>query len=336
MNDTPLPRPPAELLDMANAYQRSKTLFALAELGVPTLLARRSLPLAEIARALRIDALAADRFLNAGVAIGLLERVDGEFRNTALAEQFLVRDKPAYLGDLLLRYDRTSYAHWSEVVNKLRAWRPGASAAETPREEDQGHESLRAQHNLSFMTGHALGEAYDFSRHRLMLDLGGGTGSMSLGVCGVWPHLRAQVYDLPPLAEVAREFIRGTRVGERVGALAGDFKTDELPAGFDVALLANLLSTASEETNRELFRCIHERLPADGAIILSGWLLEDDRTGPLLPVLFCLEDILWQAPDVERAASTYQRWLAEVGFVEIEHAAYCPPTSMIVGRKRAG
>lgn len=55
---------------------------------------------------------------------------------------------------------------------------------------------------------------------------------------------------------------------------------------------------------------------------------------PLIPVLFCLEDINRGAPDVERSASTYQRWLGEAGFVEIKHEVYCPPTSMIVGRKR--
>ena len=50
-------------------------------------------------------------------------------------------------------------------------------------------------------------------------------------------------------------------------------------------------------------------------------------------MLFCLEDINWEAPDVERSAATYEVWLADAGFSEIERRVYCPPTSMIVGRK---
>lgn len=334
MDEGSLPYSPVELFDLATGYQRAKALFALVEFGVPTLLARRSLPLAEVARRLQIHPVAADRFLNACVALGLLERGGGEFRNTALTEQFLVKGKRTYLGDQLIKYDRTSYPLWADLTRKLREWQPGATDDEMSQPADQGESSLGAQHNLSLLVGHALGETYDFSRHRKLLDLGGGTGAMSLGVCELHPQLSAIVFDLPEVAKVAREFIHESGLAERIEVRLGDFKEDELPAGFDVALLANLLSVASEETNRELLRRLYELLPDDGAVILSGWILDDNRTSPLIPVLFCLEDICWQAPDVERSASTYERWLTEAGFVEIKREMYCPPTSMIIGRKR--
>lgn len=333
MEGNKLPRPPLELFELATGYQRAKILFALVEFGLPTFLARRAVPLAVIARELGVHPIAADRFLNAGVALGLLERVDGEYRNTALAERFLVKGKPAYLGDQFIKYDRASYPLWGNLPGKLRTWRPGATDDQTPHPDDQGQESLRAQHNLALLVGHALGEAYDFSRHRVLLDLGGGTGAMSIGVCGVHENLRAVVFDLPVIAGVAAEYAREAGLAERIQIHPGNFKEGQLPDVFDVALLANLLSVASEETNRALLARIYERLPAGGACLLSGWILDDTRTGPLIPVLFCLEDINWEAPDVERSVSTYKGWLEEAGFVEIEHLPYCPPTSMIIARK---
>lgn len=336
MEKTSLPLPPLELFDLATGYQRAKTLFALVEFALPTLLARRSLPLSEIARALQIHLRVADRFVNACVALKLLERVDGEFRNTALAEQFLVKDQQTYLGDQLLKYDRSSYPNWIDLTKRMREWQPGATDDAPPPADDQGAESMSAQHNLSLLVGHALAEAYDFSAHKQMLDLGGGTGAMSLGICQRHANLRAIVFDLPAITELAQTFINESGMSERIEVRAGDFKEDELPAGFDVVLLANLLSMASEETNRELLRQLYEQLPDGGAAIISGWILDDARTGPLIPVLFCLEDINWQTPDVERSASTYTSWLADAGFVRIERRMYCPPTSMIVGRKRTG
>src|SRR5689334_2949976 len=104
MND-PLPPSTLELLNLATAYQRAKTLFALVELGLPTLLAPHPLPFAEAARALGLHPVAADRFFNACVALGLLERADEEVRNTPLSAQFLVKGDPAYLGDFILKYD---------------------------------------------------------------------------------------------------------------------------------------------------------------------------------------------------------------------------------------
>jgi 3-hydroxy-5-methyl-1-naphthoate 3-O-methyltransferase len=328
-----LPRPPLELLDLAVGYQRSKTLFALVELGLPTLLARRPLTLEEIAREIRLHPVAAARLLNACVALELIERVGGEFRNSALAEGFLVRGRPAYLGDQFLKYDQTSYPLWADLVPKLRAWQPGEDGVENTPAAEHDKATISAQHNLALLVGHALGKAYDFSRHRQLLDLGAGTGAMSISVCELHEELRATLFDLPSISEIAREFVRESLPSERIEVRAGNFKEDELPAGFDVVLLANLLSTGSEEANRELLLKLYELLPAGGSCILSGWILDDDRTSPLIPVLFCLEDIIWQAPDVERSASTYMGWLEEAGFVEIEREMYCPPTSMIVGRK---
>lgn len=339
MQKSSLPRPPLELLDLATGYQRSKALFTFVELRVATLLAERgeALSLAEIARILGIHPLAVDRLLNVCVALDLLVRdQNGErYRNSALAEEFLVEGRPSYLGAQFLNYDRTSYPLWADLTTKLREWQPAKTDHEAPPPDDQGAESMSAQHNLALLVGHALGASYDFKQHRRMLDLGGSTAAMSIGVCSQYPHLRSTVVDFPLITREAREFIAAAGLTDRIKAEAGNFKEDDLPSGFDVALLANLLSVASERTNRQLFERIHQLLPAGGAIILSGWILNDDRTGPLIPLLFCLEDISWQAADVERTRSRYRGWLADAGFIEIEHREYCAPTSMIIGRKQS-
>jgi 3-hydroxy-5-methyl-1-naphthoate 3-O-methyltransferase len=333
MSSEPSPLPLLELLELATGYQRSKTLFALVEMGVPTLLAGQSLPLKEIVRTLGLHPIAADRFLNSSVALGLLEQVDGDFRNTALSERFLVKGKPTYLGDQLLKYDRASYPLWGDLTSRLKTWQPGESGASQRPVTEGDPEEMRAQHNLSLMVGHALGSAFDFSKHRVMLDLGGGTGAMSIGVCDVYPDLHSIVVDLPGTADVAKQCVNESGLSERIEVRSGNFKEDELPLGFDIAILANLLSVASEETNRHLFKRLFEALPEGGVCILSGWILDDSRSSPLIPVLFCLEDIGWDAPDVERTASAYKRWLEEAGFTDIERTMYCPPTSMIVARK---
>jgi 3-hydroxy-5-methyl-1-naphthoate 3-O-methyltransferase len=330
-----LPCPPSELLDLATGYQRSQTFFTLIELGVPTLLNNCALTSVEIAKKLGIHPLAADRFLNACAGLGLLERKADKFTNSALSQQFLIKDQPTYLGEQFLRYERTSYPLWSELAQKLRTWQPGATEGELPEDDDQGQDSMRAQHNFALLTGASLGATYDFAKHRSLLDLGGSTGAMSLGICQQHTELHAIVYDLPEIVELARQFIRQAALTDRIEVQAGNFKEDELPKDFDVALLANLLSVASEETNRTLLRRLYEQLPEDGAVILSGWILENNRTSPLIAALFCLEDINREAPDVERTVATYEEWLTTAGFVVTERAMYCPPTMMIVGCKRA-
>ncbi len=330
-----LPPPPVALLDLATGYQRARALFTLVELAVPTLLAEGPLARDELADRLGVHPLAADRFLNACVALGLLEREGGTFRNAPVAAEFLVRGMPTYLGDQVLLHARTTYGLWSDLTSTLRTWRPGATDDAAPADEDQGADAMRGQHNLAILVGHSLGRAYDFSRHRALLDLGGGTGAMALSICALHPKLRATVFDLPAVADAAREYIRDAGLSDRVEVVEGNFKSDPLPEGYDVALLANLLSVSSEDTNRALLRRIHAQLPPGGAVILSGWILDDGRTSPTIPVLFCLQDINWNAPDVERSAGTYISWLRDAGFADVTRRPLCEPSSMIVGRKRA-
>jgi len=332
---TSLPPPPIELLDLATGYQRARTLFSLVEFGLPTMLSAGALPREAIAGRLELHPLAADRFLNACVALGLLARDGLCFGNAPVSATFLVRGETTYLGDQILLHARTTYGQWSDLTTTLRAWRPGATDGAPPDEADQGADALRGQHNLARLVGHALARAYDFSPHRALLDLGGGTGAMAVSVCEVHPALRATVFDLPGVLDTTRECIRAEGMEGRIGVAEGNFKSDPLPGGHDVVLLANLLSVSSEDTNRALLRRLYEQLPPGGAVILSGWILDDGRTSPTIPVLFCLQDISWNAPDVERSAGTYLSWLRDAGFRDVERRPLCEPSSMIVGRKRA-
>src|SRR5206468_4378478 len=80
-------------------------------------------------------------------------------------------------------------------------------------------------------------------------------------------------------------------------------------------------------------RRVFEHLPAGGIILLSGWMLGDGRSPALLPILFCIEDIVLGAPDIERSVTTYMEWLAEAGFEGLRHMLYFEPASLLVGRK---
>ncbi len=326
--------PPVErLLELAASYQRSRTLFTLLALDVPSRLAAGALDGDALARALGLHPLAADRFLRACVALGLLTHEGDRYANTPTATRYLTRASADYLGDYLGRHVATDYALWTDLTDRLRAWRPARTDHADPADDDQGVEAMEAQHALARLVGRSLADAYDFSRHRALLDLGGGTGAMAISACERHPHLRALVVDRGPVVAAAARRAREAGLSARVATLAADFKRDPLPGGFDVALLANLLSVSSEATNRALLARIHEALPPGGAVILSGWILDDGRTSPTLPVLFCLQDILWDAPDVERSASRYAAWLADAGFVDLRRARYCPPTSFLAGRK---
>ncbi|MDQ3179222.1 MAG: acetylserotonin O-methyltransferase [Acidobacteriota bacterium] len=324
---------PNELLELAIGYQRSQVLFSFVELEIPKFLSEKILTAKELAEKLEIDPIAMERFLNACACAGLLEQENNKYRNAELAEYFLVKGGKFYLGGQIKRYQNRSYPLWTSLTEKLKTWKYGETNTETPEEEDQGADSMAEQHNLALLHGYALGKAFDFSKYKRVLDLGGGTGAMSIGLCETFPNLRATVFDLPENAEKADKFISESNLQARIETVGGDITKDQLPDGFDVALLANLVSVFDAETNKKLFSDIYKKLPENGVCIISGWIMDENRLSPEVSVLFCLEDICWQSPDVEKNFSVYKSWLEEVGFKKIEYKVYLEPTRMICAFK---
>lgn len=334
VNETNVKQSPDKLLEIAFGYQRANVLFALVKLKIATLLREKPLTIDALAAHTNVHPLALDRLLNAAAALQIVEKIDAQtFQNTEMAQEFLVENTETYLGAQFEFYQENSYQSWTELPEKLQSWQPGANDEQAPDEADQSADTLPPQHNLALLVGKALARAFDFSVHRKMLDVGGGTGAMSLGVCAVHQSLLATVWDLPKVLEQTARFVEESRLSNRVSTLGGNFKDDDLPAGFDLVLLANLLSVASEETNRRFFKRIYDRLPAGGAIVISGWIVDDNRTTPEIAVLFSLEDVINQVPDVERTETTYRNWLAEAGFTNIRREIYLAPYSYIAAVK---
>ena len=324
---------PSELLELAIGYQKSQVLFALVEFEIPKILREGNLTADDLAKRLKTHPLAMERFLNASVAVGLLEREKEIYRNSALTDYFLVKGNEFFLGGQIERCKNRSYPLWADLPEKLKSWQYGESNSKTPETEDQGAESMAEQHNLALLHGRALGENFDFSRYKNLLDLGGGTGAMSIGLCETFPNLNAIVFDLPANVEKADEFISRSKLKSRIKTVGGDIIKDELPKNFDVVLLANLLSVFDAETNKKLFSRIYERLPKNGACLISGWILDRNRLSPAISVLFCLEDICWNSSDVERSFEVYETWLKDTGFKKIEYKTYLEPTRMICAYK---
>lgn len=320
---------PNEILEIAVGYQKSQTLFSLVELEIPKILREKPLNSADVARRVKIHPLAMEKFLNACVGIGLLHRENDLFFNTELSEKFLVKGEKFYLGGQMRRYQKRSYPQWENLTEHLKNWKYGETVKENPDAEDQGAEAMSEQHNLALLHGYALAETFDFTKYQTLLDVGGGTGAMSIALCEKYPHLSAIVFDLPKNVRNAKKFVLQSGLKDRIELIGGDIIKDELPENFDVALLANLLAVFDAETNQRLFKRIYDKLPAGGACLISGWILDESRLSPKISALFCLEDICWHAPDVERNFSVYRDWLEGAGFREIIEKTYLEPTKLI-------
>ena len=120
---------PDHVLRIGMGLWASETLLSAVELGVFTELARQPADLAALSRRLGLHDRSARDFLDALVALKLLERQDGIYRNTAETNQFLDRAKPSYLGGMLEMANARLYPAWGSLTQALCTEAPQDEAA---------------------------------------------------------------------------------------------------------------------------------------------------------------------------------------------------------------
>lgn len=333
-------RPPVRLLHMATGFWVSQTLFAAAELEVFTLLERRPLSAPEFCQALQIELRAGQALLGALASLGLVRFRGARYANAPLASQWLVKGKPEYLGEGLLMLRERLYEPWGKLSRALRTDRPtsfDSSLGELfdyldERTEEQAR-FVRAMHALSLIPARALARRFAFGRFRHLADLGGGSGVYAIEVARRFPHLRATLVERAAVCQVALEHIQAAGLEGRVTTEARDIFRDPLPADVDVALLSHVIHDYSPEENAGLLRHIADELPPRGVLLLSEWLLEEDRAGPLAATLMSLNMMVDTRGGRSYTFRELRELLRAAGFRTVERRSLYGPAQLVIARK---
>lgn len=182
-----------------------------------------------------------------------------------------------------------------------------------------------AMHSLSTFTARELGTHVDLSASTALLDVGGGSGAYDIELCRRYPNLRATVFDLPPVCEIASKKIMASGYEGRIAVAPGDFLADpELPAGHDVVLLSMIMHDWTPEQDLAILRKCFAALPPGGRIVISELLVNDEKTGPPAAALMSL-NMLVETVGRNYTAAEYEKWLHAIGFVDVQTVSFEAP-----------
>jgi hypothetical protein len=157
------------------------------------------------------------------------------------------------------------------------------------RGKDADNESfIEAMHVVSRDIAGALIQEIHPGGVRCVLDLGGASGSWTLAWLAAEPQSRAIIFDLPHVIPMARECFASSPFAERVELRAGDFYTDDLPKGADLAWVSAIIHQNSPDQNRALYRRIATALEPRGWIYIRDFVMEPSRTAPVAGALFAV------------------------------------------------
>lgn len=319
---------PQPIFETAIGFMRSKHLFTAAELGVFEALSGGAKSLGELAHELNLPARTARIIIDAVTALGFLEREGQSYRNAEVAQAYL-SGRGAIDMRLFIRFwNRLSYRRWLGLEDSVRLGKGAAGEFNfTPEEQKIFSEGVEA---FSAGDARSLAAAYDFSQHKRLLDLGGGTGSFLVAISQRYPHLHSTLFEFPAAASVAREKLSATPFANRVKIVEGNFLIDPLPADHDVFLVANVVHVLTAEDNEALFRRVRKVASSKARFLLLDFWTNAAHTDPLFAALMAGEFLVVGGNGDVYSADEGRTWLERAGWHYVEHRALAGPASLLV------
>jgi acetylserotonin O-methyltransferase len=332
---------PSPVIELIEAFRRSKVMFAAVALGIFDLLERAPGDVGTIAATLHLPTEPLERLLDACVGLKLLRRKGTSYENEAVASTYLCRTSERALTGYILYSNDVLFRLWSQLEDAVREGNPrwqqvfgieGGIFEHFFRTEEAKQTFIQGMHGLGLLSSPKVVEAFDLSHFRRLVDLGGATGHLAIAACERYPHLRAIVFDLPQVVETARiQASRSAVASSRIEVMAGDFFRDQLPEA-DLFAMSRILHDWSEDKIRSLLAKIYARLRPGGGILLAEKLLREDKTGPASAQLQSL-NMLVCTEGKERSLGEYRRLLEEAGFRNVEGQVTGSPLDAVLATK---
>jgi len=314
----------SRLQNMARAYTETAVLWAAIDLGLFTAVADGAGDEAAVSEAIGVSVLDAERLVVCCLTLDLLRQVDGRLTNAPDVQRYLVAGEPRYAGAWMM-FTRRDVPEWFRIAELMNG--DGESTL-LGMYDGLTVDAARKYHRATYSVGMGAGRRFvrevDLGGRTKMLDIGGGSGAYSINVVQAHSEMTAVVFDLPPVAEVATEFLEQNGVDGRVVAVGGDFTADPFPDDCDVAVMASNLPIYDAGVIGSVVAKTHEALLAGGEMHLIGEMLDDDRSGPADAAMWGMNELMYGGQGRAHTIGECIGYFQAAGFSDIAVDEFIP------------
>ncbi len=270
----------AILNDLNWGYRAARVLHVANTLSLFTILSEKPMSAEQICRTIKSDPEMMKKLLMACTSMGLLEKEGNQYKNTELAQTYLVRGRKLYQGDIIA-HAATVWDFWSRLADHVTL-----GSERVAINPDDHRNFIMGMHNIA-VAGRAqlFIDSVDLTGRKKLFDVGGGPGTYSIAACRRYPELKAVVFDLPETIAITKEIISKEGIQDVITVREGDWETDDFGEDNDVVLLSDVMHGPGSKAQMKLKKA-YDSLLCGGLVVIQEFLLNDRKTGPLIPALF--------------------------------------------------
>lgn len=324
---------PSKILDTVYGFRTARVLLSAFELDLFTALGNGAKTSAKVAGKLRTNARATDRLMNALCALGFLGKRKGKFTNTPLTAQFLVNGSEKYMAGLMHQADL--WRAWSTLTEAVRT---GSAVVGRDPMNNRGVDWLAAfiaaMHMRAVHQAPSVVKLLDLRGVKRVLDVGGGSGVFSMAFVRAKNGICSVVFDLPNVVDLTRGYIQAEGLEDFITTAEGDYTVDQLGTGFDLVFLSAVIHSNSPQANKRLFKKAYGALNPKGQLVVSDFIMNDNRTSPAVGALFSLNMLVETQEGDTFTESEVRSWMEAARFTRVTRKPTPFGTDLMIGRKK--
>lgn len=251
---------------------------------------------------------------------------------------FLVKGKPGYLGGFIRHTSTQLIPSWLKLSDVVKSGKPMDSV----NNEQVGAQFFREFVNdifpLSYGPAQALAKGLGLARSGKplrVLDLATGSGVWGVTLAQSSPQVSVTAVDWPGVLDVARQNAERLGVQDRFSFIAGDLGSVDFGSGYDIATLGHILHSEGEQRSRALLRKTFNALAPGGTIAIQEFLVEDDRSGPPVALIFAVNMLVNTDNGDTWSFNEIAGWLREAGFEKMRTLESPGPSPLILANRPA-
>lgn len=331
----------AAQFDLVAGFVYSQILTAFVEADLLSFLRDQLHSDAELAAFTRLSGAAADRLMRAAAALNLAESPQPGWWTLGQAGAELAPNSGA---QAMIRHHHLLYTDLTAPLALLQSERRQPTALSrfwtyaAPGQAGDGGKGVQDYSALMAATQPMVVaeilDRYDFSRHRRLLDIGGGSGMFARTIAAAVPGLELAIFDLPEVVAEAQLRFASAPPPRPIALHPGSFKCDPVPMDHDLMTLVRILHDHDDDVAQNLLRSIFAALPAGGRLLIVEPMADESAAPRMGDAYFGF--YLWaMGSGRPRSAAELTAMLGHAGFAAVRRITTAQPliTSALVATK---
>lgn len=328
---------PERILQFAWAFAAPLVIEAAIRHRVFDALAGQGLTLDALAQATATSRRGLAAIVDALAGFGLLARDDaGRYALTPESDAFLLSHRPGFIGGVFRHISAQLMPNWLQLTDIVGSGKPVRTDA--PGIERAGYfaQFVEDLFPLSYPSACVLASALDIAHASgpvSVLDLGAGSGVWGIALAQASPHVTVRAIDLPDVLAVTRRVAERFGLGDRLTTVAGDLLEAAFGSNHQIATIGHIFHSEGVERSCALLRRTHAALAPGGTIAIAEFLVDADRRGPLMGLIFAVNMLVQTEVGGTYAFEEIARWLTEAGFTNPRRLPVPGPSPLILATR---